>query len=385
MSAVELGSGLLVPEAGQHAARAALSGMLRVRAGRLFTLPWSTLPEGRALRAALRAALEADSGSFFAALRRPTVHVHFEAARFAADPASSLRAGAATLLAELAALGALPAPITLPAPPRRIVLLGLRAVIEVSGPLELSRGVVRASGRDRLGDAAPSHVAIAAPAAPELALARVDENPLAMDEAHPDKEGNALSLGGREESEWTAALAGAVQRTVRHLPAFADEFALGLMQIVPVGHDDERHLSASYREAIGTIYMTLHPDPLTMTEALIHEFQHNKLNAALDLDPFLHNAFDELVASPVRPDPRPLHGVLLAVHAFLPIAELLLRLREAGDPIAAAPRFAERLGEIVQRNHEGLATLEAHGRPTDAGSRMLAEMKALDLRHRASI
>mgnify|MGYP000048771696 CR=1 FL=1 len=34
---------------------------------------------------------------------------------------------------------------------------------------------------------------------------------------------------------------------------------------------------------------------MTMTEALVHEFQHNKLNAALDLDPFLENAFDELV------------------------------------------------------------------------------------------
>ena len=385
MSAVELGSELLVPEAGPHAARAALSGMLRVRAERLFALPWSTLPEGRALRAALHAALRADSGSFFAALRRPTVHVHFEAARFAADPASSLRAGAATLLGELAAIGALAAPITLPRPPRRVVLLGLRAAIEVPGPLELARGVLRSNGRDRLAEADVSHVPIDAPAAPGLVLARVDENPLAMDEAHPAKEGNALSLGGRDESEWVAALADAVQRTVRYLPAFAGEFALGLSQVVPVGHHEQQHLSASYRESVGTIYMTLHPDPLTMTEALIHEFQHNKLNAALDLDPFLHNAFDELVASPVRPDPRPLHGVLLAVHAFVPIAELLLRLRDAGDPIASSHRFSVRLSEIVQRNHEGLATLLAHGRPTAAGARMLAEMTALDLRHRASI
>jgi HEXXH motif-containing protein len=385
VTAEGLGAGLLVPEAGQHAARAALSAMLRVRAERLFALPWSTLPEGRALRSALHAALRADPGSFFAALRRPTAHVHFEAARFAPDPASSLRSGAATLLTELAALGALPLPITLPAPPRRVVLLGLRVVIEVPAPLELSRGVVRSGGRDRLAGAAASHVPIATRAAPDLVLARVDENPLAMDEAHPDKDGNALSLGGRDEAEWIASLAAAAQRAVQHLPAFAEEFALGLSQIVPVGHHEERHLSASYREAIGTVYMTLHPDPLTMTEALIHEFQHNKLNAALDLDPFLHNAFDELVSSPVRPDPRPLHGVLLAVHAFLPIAELLLRMRDADDPLAASPRFAARLLEIVERNHEGLGTLLAHGRPTAAGARMLAEMTALDQRHRASI
>jgi HEXXH motif-containing protein len=385
VNAVELGSGLLVPEPGQLAARAALSGMLRVRAERLFALPWPSLPEGRALRAALHAALRAEPGSFFAALRRPTVHVHFEAARYAPDPAPSLRAGAATLLAELAALGALPSPITIPAPPRRLVLLGRRVVIEAPGPLELSRGLVRSGGRDRLAVASPSHAPIAAPAVPELVLALVDENPLAMDEAHPDKEGNALSLGGRDESAWIASLADAVHRAAQYLPAFADELALGLSQIVPVGYHDQRHLSASYREAIGTVYMTLHPDPMTMTEALLHEFQHNKLNAALDLGPFLENAFDELVVSPVRPDPRPLHGVLLAVHAFLPIAELYLRMREAGDPLAASPRFAARFADIVQINHDGLATVLTHARPTAAGARMIAEMTALDRRHRAAL
>ena len=41
---------------------------------------------------------------------------------------------------------------------------------------------------------------------------------------------------------------------------------------VPVGWDEQRHLSASYQEAIGTVYLSLHPNPLTLAEALIHEF-----------------------------------------------------------------------------------------------------------------
>ena len=40
---------------------------------------------------------------------------------------------------------------------------------------------------------------------------------------------------------------------------------LFLHQVVPVGWDPERHLSASYQEAIGTIYLSLHPSPMTMT------------------------------------------------------------------------------------------------------------------------
>src|SRR6185503_20664745 len=93
-------------------------------------------------------------------------------------------------------------------------------------------------------------------------------------------------------------------------------------------------LSASYQEAIGTIYMTLHPSLMTMTEALIHEFSHNKINALFEIDDVLENAWSPLYASPVRPDPRPLHGVLLAVHAFLPVARLYEALIQAREPAA---------------------------------------------------
>jgi HEXXH motif-containing protein len=59
----------------------------------------------------------------------------------------------------------------------------------------------------------------------------------------------------------------------------------------------------------------------------------------LELDALLENAFSPLYPSPVRPDPRPLHGVLLAVHAFLPVARLYADMLAAGDPRAADPGF----------------------------------------------
>ena len=46
---------------------------------------------------------------------------------------------------------------------------------------------------------------------------------------------------------------------------------------VPLG-DLQKHLSASYREAIGTIYVTLHPNVMTMAEALVHDFGHARVN-----------------------------------------------------------------------------------------------------------
>src|SRR5205085_553303 len=85
-------------------------------------------------------------------------------------------------------------------------------------------------------------------------------------------------------------------------------------------------------------YLTLNPNAMTMAEAVVHEFQHNKFNVVADEVAFLTNAFHPLYPSPVRPDPRPLWGILLAVHAFLPVAELYRRLRDAGHPLAALPR-----------------------------------------------
>jgi HEXXH motif-containing protein len=113
---------------------------------------------------------------------------------------------------------------------------------------------------------------------------------------------------------------------------------------------------------------------MTMAEALIHEFSHNKLNALLRLDPVLTNAHAPLFSSPVRPDPRPLHGVLLAVHAFVPVARLYANMIEAGDPRAASPDFSRRRARIVQQNREGAATLRAHAEPTEVGRGVLDEL-----------
>lgn len=196
-------------------------------------------------------------------------------------------------------------------------------------------------------------------------LALADNNPLAMIEAHPDKEGNALSLGTATATEWLAALDAARALIREALPALADEHRLLLASIVPVGGPMERSLSASYREAIGTVYLSLHPSPVKMAEAIIHELQHTKLNLLTFTDPVLVDGGAGLHASPVRPDPRPLWGVLLAVHAFVPVAALY---RHLGD--------ATRLAEVEAGNREALAVLEAHAQPTELGRRLIAGLRA---------
>jgi HEXXH motif-containing protein len=214
------------------------------------------------------------------------------------------------------------------------------------------------------------------PVADGVHLALEDSNPLAMVEAHPDKAGNALDLGGRDVDVWVQSLRDALDVVAFALPEWTAGIqpqALG--RILPVGYDDREHRSASYREAPGSAYLSLHPDPLTMAEALVHEGQHSALNLLSHFDPLLKDAPDVLVSSPVRPDPRPLRGVLLAVHAFVPVAALHLRLAAAGRPLG--PRFVERRREVLQSNADALATLDAHGHPTELGGRVIRDLRAL--------
>jgi HEXXH motif-containing protein len=210
-----------------------------------------------------------------------------------------------------------------------------------------------------------------------LHLALHDSNPLAMVEAHPDKEGNATSLGGRSAGEWAEAYGAALDAIDAALPAWGAALPLALRRVVPVGFEPERHLSASYREGPGLAYFTLHPSTLTLAEALVHETQHGRLNALNLLDPVFRNGRTAWTPSPVRPDLRPLMGVLLAVHAFVPVAVMHARLALLDHPLSRDPAFARRRAEVLAGNDRGLQICEETADPTALGRKLLLGLRRL--------
>ena len=216
------------------------------------------------------------------------------------------------------------------------------------------------------------------PALPHARLALADDNPLPIFYDHPKRRGNVVGLGDAPAEAWLDQLAFAVDQLAAHLPALLDEMRLFLGHIVPVGTLAEDHQSASYPHALGTIYLTLHPRPMMMLEALIHEFQHNKLHALMQLGPLLAGDEDLRVASPVRPDPRPLRGVLLALHAFLPVAELYRRLVAADDPLTREHWFAERYAAIRKSNRAAWLTVQQHAKWTPLAAGLAQELARLD-------
>jgi HEXXH motif-containing protein len=382
---------LTIPDPGSTTARDALSGAIRRAIQDLAQLVANGANDAelRNFRPTLKRLLAESPGAVASALRTPTVGGLLRCLRRRA-PELEFAAGVAELLAimhtDLAFAGALPQVVKQRRLPKRIVSLPARRVIEIpidTDHAEFRNGaivlVARSGRRDELPFAAPPDEPPSFfPITDTLMLAGIDNNPLAMSEAHPDKAGNQLDLGGRAPREWTETLASALALIGTYMPELRAEIDLYLHQIVPVGYDAEAHLSASYQEAIGTVYMTLHPQLMTMVEATIHEFQHNKLHAELELDPLLHNAFAPLYSSPVRPDPRPLQGVLLAVHAFLPVARLYQLMRAAGHEGTDRPDFERRYGQIVKGNHEGATVLLEHGQPTAIGQGLLDEIRRWD-------
>jgi len=212
---------------------------------------------------------------------------------------------------------------------------------------------------------------------PGIVLSELDTNPLKMLEEHPDKSGNRFDLGERPVTDWLAALGEALDLIDLALPGLAGEFPATLRRIVPVGFDEHAHLSASYREAPGLSYLSLHPNAVTMAEAIVHESQHSKLNLLSWFDPILENAYTEWSPSPVRPDMRPLMGVLLAAHAFVPVAWLHRGLAQSGYKLTTSPWFDRRRGEVLTSNESALNTLRQHAKPTPTGARVLAALETL--------
>jgi hypothetical protein len=212
----------------------------------------------------------------------------------------------------------------------------------------------------------------------------IDHNPIAAFETHPNKSGNPVDLGGRPEAEWVGSLEAAFGLVETFLPQTFAEMRMMLHCGHPVGYDETQHLSASYREAIGTMYLTLHPHAMTMAEAVVHEFQHNKFNVAAGQRAVSRERVPPAVQESHPPGPPPALGhpprgaCVPARGRALPSA-----CADAGHPLAARPDFEPRMSEIDLKNHEGMEMLRAHARFTDAGIALFGDLEALERRHLA--
>ncbi|MFE9748857.1 HEXXH motif domain-containing protein [Saccharothrix saharensis] len=127
-------------------------------------------------------------------------------------------------------------------------------------------------------------------------------------------------LGDAEWDEWLKYLDEAWELLTAWHPGAAEELSAGLSTVVPL--DARRAVfAASSSAAFGAIALSPKRSATEFGEALVHELQHSKVNALLDLVELHTSDGAPRHYAPWRDDPRPVEGLLHGVYAFVSVVE----------------------------------------------------------------
>ena len=182
----------------------------------------------------------------------------------------------------------------------------------------------------------------------------------------------APRLTDSEFARWQRQFRAAWQEIEGRHGAYAAALAAGLTTLMPlaaahVGGD----LSAAARDAFGTVAVALPADPDTLALLLIHEFQHVKLGAVLDLYDLFDPADDRLFHAPWREGKHRLGDLLQGTYAHLAVTDFWrARQRSAADP-AAGQLFEHRRAQT----RDAIETLASSGSLTPLGTWFIGEMR----------
>lgn len=133
-------------------------------------------------------------------------------------------------------------------------------------------------------------------------------------------------------------------------------------------------IGGSAISCLGVSFFKLLPEwtDVCYADHIVHEAAHQRLHVEFEVEPALENGEFVGSASPIRRDPRPLHGVLHATFVFLRLSSFMRRVLEV-EPTEEAE---QRLHRHALGLYAGLAQLEEHGRWTARGALLCAEMQA---------
>jgi uncharacterized protein len=157
-------------------------------------------------------------------------------------------------------------------------------------------------------------------------------------------------------------------------PASAAEIAILVQAIVPYQGPDIGFVSTTSAEAFGTIALSRQPDRYTCAETLVHEAQHLKLSAVLDLARLTIPDDGRRYYAPWRADPRPASGLLQGAYAFLGVSGFWRWQRRAVADPALTRRAEARFARWRESAATAVGTLLASGQLTAVGMDFAWEM-----------
>jgi uncharacterized protein len=222
---------------------------------------------------------------------------------------------------------------------------------------------------------------------------------LVLDDLDPDRMPSAGTLGGRlspaEATRWQRVLPPAWDLLTDQPGTTADEIHAALQVLTPLRRPSHGQVSASSREAFGSVALSPPADALALAVSLAQEVQHAKLGAVLDLVPLIEPDDGQHYHAPWCPHPRcadawcedarrdggrcdrarPIGALLERAYGCLGVTGFWRWQRLAEDRAAAA---RARLEYLRWREAATTATtvLGASGRLTDAGRIFVGGMAA---------
>ena len=186
-----------------------------------------------------------------------------------------------------------------------------------------------------------------------------------IDDLDPLRMPDAPGLAPRLTAEpWDAPLQQAWTVLERGHPVVAAEIAAAVSAIVPRSQPPTGAASTTSQEAFGAIAMSLPPDPVSCAETLVHETQHLKLAALLDIINLTLPDDGRRYYAPWRDDPRPLGGLFQGTYAYLGVTQFWRRQRQlAGSQRRADAKYARLRAAVAL----AVETLRSSRRLTSAG------------------
>jgi HEXXH motif-containing protein len=197
---------------------------------------------------------------------------------------------------------------------------------------------------------------------------------LAIDDPHRLAPGPAERISPSDLDLWNARLAGGWDWLSAHHPNEASDVRSTIRTLYPLPGVGSGHVSGTFRHASGCLAVSLPTDPQSTAVTFVHELQHLKLSAVMDLFELVDMSSEELGYAPWRSDPRPPSGLLHGSYAHLGVAAFwrTVALRETDPDQRSGP-----LREYVRwrlATEQVCADLLASNALTPMGRRFTAEM-----------
>jgi len=183
-------------------------------------------------------------------------------------------------------------------------------------------------------------------------------------------------LSALDVNRWQQQFAVAWPLIERAFPGYLPGLSAGLSTLMPLASGEPgREISAASRQAFGAVGAALPTGGDALALLILHEFQHVKLGAVLDLFDLCDSADRQLFYAPWRDDPRPIEALLQGTYAHLAVTDYwrVRRHELPGEQARAADALFARWRMLTAGATEKLAR---SGALTPLGIRFVEGMRA---------